>query len=481
VPAAVLYTRVSSKDQEQGFSLGAQRDLLEGYARDNGLRVTGRFEESETAKSGGTRPAFGRMVEFLRPRTSSTVLLVEKTDRLYRNLKDWITLDELKVEIRFVKEGTVISPTSHSSQKFLHGIKVLMAKNYVENLSEEIRKGMTRKAKDGAFPSVAPTGYLNVPDKSIGITPDPKLGPIVRSLFEKAAGGTQSAQELTRWAKLNGLRSKKGAVLAKDTICANILRNPVYAGTFRWGGKVYEGKYEPLISKATFDRAQRALDGRSRAKGRVHQFTYAGLVKCGTCGGLMSGDLKRGRYIYYRCAGTKGCKRFYPEKVLEDETLRLLSSLQINEAVSEWLLAELEKLHDQGMDEAALKRLVSRRKALQGLQARAYEDKLLGKIDEAFWAERNAAWQIELAEINGELLSIENAPPKADLLAAARKPVELLQVAPTLYVTQEPAEKARLLKTMVSNYTITDGSVSVVLRSPFDVLARGARTGEWWS
>jgi hypothetical protein len=60
-------------------------------------------------------------------------------------------------------------------------------------------------------------------------------------------------------------------------------------------------------------------------------------------------------------------------------------------------------------------------------------------------------------------------------------PYKLLQVAPTLYVTQEPAEKARLLKTMVSNYTITDGSVSVVLRSPFDVLARGAKTRKWWS
>jgi hypothetical protein len=156
-------------------------------------------------------------------------------------------------------------------------------------------------------------------------------------------------------------------------------------------------------------------------------------------------------------------------------------ALQIDEAVSEWLLAELEKLHDQGMDEAALKRLVSRRKALQRLQAQAYEDKLLGKIDETFWAERNAAWQTELAEINGELLAIESAPPKADLLTAARKPVELLQAAPTLYLTQDPAEKVNLLRTMVSNYTITDGSVSVVLRSPFDVLARGAKTGKWWS
>jgi DNA invertase Pin-like site-specific DNA recombinase len=481
MPAAVLYKRVSSKDQEEGFSLAAQGELLEAYSKEHGFKVVGLFEESETAKSGGTRPAFQKMVDFLRPRAASTVLLVEKTDRLYRNLKDWITLDDLKVEIHFVKEGTVISPASHSSQKFLHGIKVLMAKNYVENLSEEIRKGMTKKAKEGAFPSVAPIGYVNVPDKTIGIEPSPAAAPIVKELFERTARGTETAQELTRWARANGLRSKRGAVLSKNTVCTNILRNPAYTGTFRWGGKTYDGKYQPLVSKATFDRAQKALDGRSKAKGRVHAFTYAGLVKCGVCGGLMSGDLKKRKYVYYRCAGTKSCKRFYPERLLEEETLRILSALQIDEAVSEWILTELEKLHDRGADEATLKRLVARRKALQGLQAKAYEDKLLGKIDEGFWAERNASWQSELAEINGELASIENAPAKADLLAAARKPVELLQAAPTLYVTQDSAEKAKLLKTMVSNYSITDGSVSVVLRSPFDVLARGAKTKDWWS
>ncbi len=247
------------------------------------------------------------------------------------------------------------------------------------------------------------------------------------------------------------------------------------------GGKVYDGKYQPLVSKATFDRAQKALDRRSKGKGRIQAFTYSDLVNCGICGGLMSGDLKKVRYVYYRCAGTKGGKRFYPEHLLEEETLRILSALQIDEAVAEWILAELEKLNDQGIDEASLKRLVSRRKALQGPQAKAYEEKLLGKIDEGFWAQRNGAWQSELAEINTELVGIENAPAKADLLAAARKPVELLQAAPTLYVTQDSAEKARLLKTMASNYTITDGSVSVVLGSPFDVLARGAQTGKWWS
>nr|WP_280178807.1 hypothetical protein [Mesorhizobium delmotii] len=67
-------------------------------------------------------------------------MLVEKTDRLYRNLKDWVTLDELEIEIHLVKESVVLSRDSRSSEKFMHGIKVLMAKNYIDNLSEEAHR-----------------------------------------------------------------------------------------------------------------------------------------------------------------------------------------------------------------------------------------------------------------------------------------------------------------------------------------------------
>jgi site-specific DNA recombinase len=479
---AVSYTRVSSREQEEGFSLAAQRELLEAYAKERGLKIAARFEESETAKAAGTRPAFAKMVAFFRDHQDA-ILLAEKTDRLYRNLKDWITLDDLKVEIHFVKEGSVISPESHSSQKFLHGIKVLMAKNYVENLSEEIRKGMTKKAQEGAFPSAAPIGYRNTEDKSVGIVPDPETATLVRDLFEKAATGRFSASELTRQARALGLRSRRGRVLAKNTVCANILRNPVYSGVFRWGRKLHEGRYEPLVSNAMFDRVQKVLEGRRNSpKGRVHEFTFTGLIRCGRCGGFLSGDLKKGRYVYYRCAGTKGCKRFYPERLFEREALGLLAAIQIDQAVSEWILAELEKLgSNHVVDEKQLKRLVVRRKEVQELRTRAYEEKLLGKIDEAFWVERSTAWRGEIADIEEQLAAAERAPSKDEILAAARRPVELLQAAPDLYVSQEPLEKARLLKTMVSNFTVNDGTVSVSMRSPFDVLAKGAKTKEWWS
>src|SRR5262245_32429840 len=143
---ALIYARVSSKEQEkERFSIPAQLRLLKEYAAAQGFVVTQEYVDVETAKQTG-RGAFSEMVAYFKAHPTVRVMLVEKTDRLYRNLKDWVTVDELDVEIHFPKEGVVLSRESRSSEKFMHGIKVLMAKNYIDNLSEETRKGMTEKA-----------------------------------------------------------------------------------------------------------------------------------------------------------------------------------------------------------------------------------------------------------------------------------------------------------------------------------------------
>lgn len=145
---AVIYARVSSKQQEkEEFSIPAQLKLLREYAIEHGFDVTRKFVDVETAKRAG-RASFGEMVDFLRKHhRTCTTLLVEKTDRLYRNLRDYVTLDELGIEIHFVKENFVLSDNSRSTEKFMHGIKVLMAKNCIDNLSEETKKGMREKAE----------------------------------------------------------------------------------------------------------------------------------------------------------------------------------------------------------------------------------------------------------------------------------------------------------------------------------------------
>src|SRR3954453_1245525 len=205
---AVIYARVSSKEQEkEGFSIPAQLKLLKEYAAAQGFAVVQEYVDVETAKQTG-RTAFGEMVAYLKAHPSLRALLVEKTDRLYRNLKDWVTVDELDVEIHFPKEGVVLCRDSGSSEKFMHGIKVLMAKNYIDNLSEEARKGMQEKAEQGIWPTKCPLGYRNVtgPDGKKVIATDQAIAPLVAKLFEWYARGDISLKEAARKAHVAGLR-----------------------------------------------------------------------------------------------------------------------------------------------------------------------------------------------------------------------------------------------------------------------------------
>src|SRR5262249_12946731 len=121
---AVLYARVSSKDQErEGFSIPAQQKLLREYATAQRLTILREFVDVETAKQTG-RGGFAEMIALLKSTPSCRIIVVEKTDRLYRNFRDYVTLDDLNVAVHFVKENTVLSPDSRSSEKLMHDIRV---------------------------------------------------------------------------------------------------------------------------------------------------------------------------------------------------------------------------------------------------------------------------------------------------------------------------------------------------------------------
>jgi site-specific DNA recombinase len=102
-------------------AMSASQPTMASSAR-MALRIVREFEEVETAKSSG-RSAFSEMISFLQGNPSQCrILLVEKTDRLYRNIKDWVTVADLDIEVHLVKEGVILSQESRSSEKFIHGI-----------------------------------------------------------------------------------------------------------------------------------------------------------------------------------------------------------------------------------------------------------------------------------------------------------------------------------------------------------------------
>src|SRR5580700_8690223 len=231
---AVIYARVSSKEQEkEGFSIPAQLKLLKEYAVAQGFTVAQEYVDVETAKQTG-RTAFGEMIDYLKKHPAIRIMLVEKTDRLYRNLKDWVTVDELDVEIHFPKEGVVVSRESRSSEKFMHGIKVLMAKNYIDNLSEEARRGMQEKAEQGIWPTKSPLGYRNVagPDGKKIIAVDPEVASIVSKLFEWYATGQYALKEVARKARDAGFIYRRTGARVPVSAVHTILRNRLYTGWF---------------------------------------------------------------------------------------------------------------------------------------------------------------------------------------------------------------------------------------------------------
>ena len=175
------------------------------------------------------------MLEYLKLHPEVRDILVEKTDRLYRNFKDYTSLDfeQLDLKIHLVKEGEILAKDSKSHQKFIHGIKVLMAKNYSDNLSEEVRKGQLEKAVQGVMPGYVPLGYVNqLQGHSIGV--DPTVAPFIRKAFDLAATGNYSLSKLKRTLFNEGLRSRRAkGELGKQTM-AQLLRNPFYYGDFLW-------------------------------------------------------------------------------------------------------------------------------------------------------------------------------------------------------------------------------------------------------
>ncbi len=238
IRTAVLYARVSSREQQQeGYSIDAQVKLLRSVAHEKGYKIVREFVEVESAKASG-RKQFAEMVSFFKRNRTCSMLLVEKVDRLYRNQHDAITLEDLDIETFFVKEGEILSKDAKSHVKFMHDIRLAIARNYSENLREEVKKGMREKAEQGTYPGHAPFGYCHN-HTTRSIEPHPENATIVRFIFEQYARGTYSLVTLRK-----AVHGTYGKSINRSYI-HTILNNRFYLGTFEWGGETYRGTHVP--------------------------------------------------------------------------------------------------------------------------------------------------------------------------------------------------------------------------------------------
>ena len=403
---AIIYARVSTKEQDkEGFSIPAQIKFLNEYAIKNDFTIIKEFKDTETAKKAG-RTGFNDMLQFLKKNKEFKRIIVEKTDRLYRNFKDYVLIDESEYEIHLVKEGSILNQKSRSHEKFIHGIKVLMAKNYIDNLREETVKGLREKAAQGYYPYKAPIGYKNITDKTGRkiIVIDEEKALYIRRAFELYATGNYSLARLNKKLQEEGFLNSEGRK-SHTSLMEKILKNIFYTGVFEFEGRRFENaKHKPIISSELFYLVQSKLKDPRKSKTHNIEFPYTNLIKCEKCGCYLTAEIKKGKYIYYHCTGNKGgeCKKDYiRQEGIEDSIYKTLLMIKIPGSLINKILDAVKEMHYKKCEysdestESIEKQIAILKKRIE----LAYIDRIDGKITEDFWAEKNSLWHAQKDEL----------------------------------------------------------------------------------
>jgi site-specific DNA recombinase len=346
-----LYARKSTDvEDKQVLSIEAQLTELREYAKQEQIHISAEYIEKQSAKVPG-RPIFNKLLDEIEKFGGS--ILAWHPDRLARN-----SVDGGRV-IYLLDTGKLASlkfPTfwcdNTSQGKFMLNMAFGQSKYYVDALSENTKRGLRQKVRNGDFPSQAPVGYINdVRTKTIIV--DKKKSRIIRLAFEKYVKGGERLEDIANFLAKNGIASRSGKSMSKSR-ATFILSNPFYIGLFKYGGERHEGRYEPIISKKLFDEAQAMLKkrGQPERKPKNEPQPFCGLISCASCGMMITGEhkLKRQKngnvheYTYYRCTKKRKGFKCSESAVSDAEMNRQLSSLITSVSLPKDWAVELNRM-----------------------------------------------------------------------------------------------------------------------------------------
>ena len=333
-----LYARKSTDvEDKQVMSIEGQLAELRTVAKKEGLEIIAEFVEKRTAKMPG-RPVFNEMIKRIQ-KGEAEGIICWKLDRLARNPVDggqisWMLQQGIIQHIRLHDRNYY--PTDNV---LMMSVEFGMANQFIRDLSSNVKRGLRAKVKRGEFPSTAPTGYLNDARRKI-IVVDRKKSKAIREAFELYSQGENRLEDISNFLYERDVRSLGGLKLHKDRV-KWILSNPFYYGHFFYGGEIHEGKHTPIVSKKLFDKVQEVMLERGHPmKPHNEPKPLCGLLKCGTCGMMVTGEnktkvckKKTHHYVYYHCTHkSKTIKCNEPcmrEEVLARELNEILSKYAI--------------------------------------------------------------------------------------------------------------------------------------------------------
>ena len=309
----IAYCRKSRDEADkQILSIEAQIAELKEFAKREHLEIVEFIEEAKTAKAPG-REKFAEVIKKLEKGFANGILAWHP-DRLARNSMDGgkivYLLDTGKlVDLKFPTFWFDNTPQG----KFMLSIAFGQSKYYVDNLSENVKRGLRQKLRNGVWPAKAPYGYLNNP-KTRGIDVDTEKSKAIKRAFEMFAEGSHTFTEIAKYLHKFELGRKNGKPLHINEI-RQILSNKFYIGIMFYNGEYHDGNHKCFISKELFQKAQEEMARRSKHFKKSYRFPFLGLARCYECGAAITAEQhtkfykttnRKATYIYYRCTKKLG-------------------------------------------------------------------------------------------------------------------------------------------------------------------------------
>lgn len=373
-----LYIRVSTDEQARdGFSIDAQRHVCNAWAVVKGATSVVEFVDEGYSAKNLNRPQVQRLIEACRQRELDMVI-VWKTDRLTRNLRDLLMLMEdvfTDNKIEFVSCTETIDTSTPSGRLVLNMLGAV-AQSERENTSERTTMVMRELAKSGKhLGGRPPYGYRVNRDMHYDI--HPQEAEAVRMIFAMKLKGSSYADIISAL-DAAGHKTRSGASFGRNTLC-DMLRNEKYTGIYIYNRAApadrsgrrnnraskpdseierIPGGMPAIITRETWEAVQKmtknnkSIGGKNAAK---NVYLLSGLVRCGCCGSNMvisnAGRNRDGSYWRaYRCKHK--CVKGVEYRKLEACVLDFISSLANSDDFRRQLLDLAAQINSWSADDS---------------------------------------------------------------------------------------------------------------------------------
>lgn len=463
-----IYIRKSTDEPDrQILSIEAQVDELKEFAQKEGLEIAKTFIESQTAKEPG-RPVFNEMLSLIE-KGKAEGILAWHPDRLARNSIDGGRIIYLidTGEIQSLKFPTFWFENTPQG-KFMLNIAFGQSKYFVDNLSENTKRGLRQKLRRGEWPGWAPIGYLNREHK---IILDPERYKLIKKMFKLYSTSKYSLKDLREMIASLGLKSRSEKVLSVSMI-QHTLANHFYYGAFIYHGELYQGTHKPIISKKLFDKVQEIMEDKSRPKKRSEKiYVFRGLFKCGECGCAITSEIQKG-HNYYRCTKKKvPCSQKYiREETLAEQISNILQKVSLPDKWKDKMIEILEKEQVE-TDRAGFsfsQKLKSQIKEYEEKLEKLLDAHLNSDISREEYVEKKQKILNQKIEISEKLKDFEKK--EGNWLEPAKNFILASNQAQITASSDNLQEKGQFLKKAGSNLLLTDRKIKYFPRPAWEIL-----------